>query len=98
MKAVSADGLVRCEVKIALNGQAKRPACAFQFTDPHGAKLRAADAEITEPEGDVGIIRKDFRQKPGCRAIRREELYDRVEVDVVASGLPAARRSPARWK
>jgi hypothetical protein len=84
VKAIAANRHGRLEVPVALDGEAKCPACGFQLADPYRAKLRAADAEITKTEGDIGVVREYFGQKPSGCAVRCKELHNGVEVEVVA--------------
>ncbi len=48
-------------MEITFDREAKRPTHGFKFTDAHGAELWASEAEVTEAEGDVRIVGKDFR-------------------------------------
>lgn len=52
---VLAQRLRRFEVEVALKAQAGRQYAGLQLGDPDGTDLRAAESQVAEPFGDIGI-------------------------------------------
>jgi hypothetical protein len=71
------------EKPVPLDRKPEASAHAFQLGNPHAAEFRAPEAEIAQPESDVGIFGIKLCQKPGAGSVGREELDDRHKVGPV---------------
>ena len=79
---ICGDRLGGNELAVAFDRQTELSAQRRQLRQTHAAALGFAHAEITEPEGDIGISGQDVSQKPGRRAVRREQLDDGLWLEV----------------
>lgn len=68
------------KASIDFDRQAKVPADRAEFGQADVAQLWPAEANVSQTEGDVCVVRVDLRQQPGRRRIRREQLNHRHEV------------------
>jgi hypothetical protein len=73
---IGAERFVRCEVVVALHGQAEAAAHGCQFRQRDVTEFGAAQAEVAQTEGDVFVAGVDFRQKPRRTGVRREQFYN----------------------
>src|SRR5258708_4935244 len=70
------------EVQVALDLESEGARDRLQFREPHAADFRETEAEITEAEGDIRLVRVELAQEPRACAPRAEQLHDGLEVDL----------------
>jgi hypothetical protein len=80
MLDVGAEGFICREIQIAFNADAERTLVAFQFGNPHAAKLGKAGTEVAEAEGQIVVLGIKLGQEPCSRAAWVEQLDQRLEV------------------
>jgi len=89
---VAAERLVGLEEQVALDRKTELAAHRLDLREADVAQLRAAEAEVTKAEGEVRVLRIEFCQKPGRAGVGREELHDRIRIDLLAGSRAGAVR------
>jgi hypothetical protein len=74
LSGVRGQRLVGGERQVALEGQPQAAAHRRQFREAHVAEFRGPEPEIAQPDGEVGILRVEFRQQPRTAGVGREQL------------------------
>jgi len=74
-------------VKIALDTEANAALDRSEFRPSDRPEFGEAHAEVTEPLGDVGVLRLDLGEEPGSGSTRIEELHHGMKVDLVGRSL-----------
>ena len=65
---------------IPLHGQAKAAAEGLKLRKAYVAELWGPQAEVTEAEGEVGIVGVKLTKQPASRPVRGKELDHRREI------------------
>jgi hypothetical protein len=76
---VSRNRFVGFEVQVALDGKSEFAAHRAKFCEADIAEFGAAEAKITEAEGEIGAF-GDFSEQPGALGVGGEEFDDGLEV------------------
>src|SRR4051794_22803880 len=73
---VAAQRPIGLEEQVAFDRETERTTDGCDFREPDITEFGVADTEVTETEGEVGIVRIDLSQEPGGTGVGREELDD----------------------
>ena len=84
--SIGAEGAARGEVAIALDGESERPAQRQEFRESDVTKLGAAEAQVTQAKGEIGVGGIELSEEPRRVRIRRKELYDGARIAFIAAG------------
>ena len=84
---VAGDALVSFERQIPLEWQPQGAADGLELLKVKLTQFGLPESQVAEAEGHINVFRSKFRQQPGALGIRGEELYDRLDVQRLESGV-----------